>query len=226
MCTCWVGAGGGVSGVLPLKKNENQECRRSHIRSFFKALTVSNLPELCLFAAISEEKVPIYFFFLLNVFEHKIEMIMSWQYLMPTWIWASDCDSLRENTFWNLKTGCLQVGISNSKLGKVICSRDVEAVLIQGFYEQTMLSLHKKIESNWKWYANMKVPVKVLRLLPWRKPHLHILSFYKYRASEASEKKKNKKKKKKHQKNNSNILCLLKKEEVGLIVKFYKSLSQ
>ena len=59
---------------------ENQECRISHIRSFFKALKVSNLPELCLFAAISEEKVTIYFiFFLLNVFEHKIEVIMSWQ---------------------------------------------------------------------------------------------------------------------------------------------------
>ena len=39
-------------------------------------MKVSNLPELCLFAAISEEKVPIYFFFLLNVFEHKI---MTWQ---------------------------------------------------------------------------------------------------------------------------------------------------
>ena len=48
---------------------------------------------------------------------------------------------------------------------KVICSRGVEAVLIKGFPEQTMLSLHKKIPSNWKGYANMRVPVKVLRLL-------------------------------------------------------------
>ena len=71
----------GVPGVLPQKNFENQECRRSHIRSFFKALKVSNLPELCLFAAVSEEKVPIFFFFffLLNVFEHKIEVIMSRQ---------------------------------------------------------------------------------------------------------------------------------------------------
>ena len=74
-----------------------------------------------------------------------------------------------------------------------------------------MLSLHKNIESNWKGYANMRVQVKVLRLLPWRKTHLHVLSFYKYRASEASEKKKKKKKKK-----NSNILCLfLKKSTVN-----------
>ena len=83
-----------------------------------------------------------------------------------------------------------------------------------------MLSLHKKIESNWEGYANMKVPVKVLRLLPWRKTHLHVLLFYKYRASE----------KKKKKKNNSNILCLFlkkkKKKEVGLIIKYYKSLSQ
>ena len=66
----------GGSGGPPPKNFENQECRRSHIRSFCNALKVSNLPELCLFAAISEEEVPIYFF-LLNVFEHKIEVIMS-----------------------------------------------------------------------------------------------------------------------------------------------------
>ena len=64
--------------MLPRTNFENQECRRSHIRSFCKAFKVSNLPELCPFAAVSEEKVPVYFF-LLNVFEHKIEVIMSWQ---------------------------------------------------------------------------------------------------------------------------------------------------
>ena len=64
----------------------------------------------------------------------------------------------------------------------------------------------------------MKVPVKVLWLLPWRKTQLHVLSFYKYQASEASEKKQK-------QKKNSNILCLFLKK-VGLIVKFYKSLSE
>ena len=50
-----------------------------------------------------------------------------------------------------------------------------------------MLSLHKMIKSNWEGYANMRVPVKVLQLLPWEKAHL--LSFYIYRAREASEKK-------------------------------------
>ena len=71
-----------------------------------------------------------------------------------------------------------------------------------------MLSLHKKIQSNWKEYANMTVPVKVLRLLPWKTPHL--LSIYKYRRSE-------------REINNNNILCLF-LQKLGLIVKFYKSL--
>ena len=47
---------------------ENQECRKSHLRSFCNAIKVSNLPELCLFADVSEEKVRIYSM-LLNVFE-------------------------------------------------------------------------------------------------------------------------------------------------------------
>ena len=47
-----------------------QECRRSHLGSFCNAVKVSNLPELYLFADVSEEnsKLPIYFM-LLNVFE-------------------------------------------------------------------------------------------------------------------------------------------------------------
>ena len=53
---------------LPRENFENQECRRSHLRSFCNAIKVSNLPELCLFADVSEEKVPIYSM-LLNVFE-------------------------------------------------------------------------------------------------------------------------------------------------------------
>ena len=71
----------------PPKIFENQECRRSHFRSFFKAIKLSDLPELCLFAAVSEEEVPIYFF-LLNVFEHKIEVIMALQIYreVPMWI--------------------------------------------------------------------------------------------------------------------------------------------
>ena len=53
---------------LPRGKFESQECRRSHLKSFCTAIKVSNLPELCLFADVSEEKVPIYSM-LLNVFE-------------------------------------------------------------------------------------------------------------------------------------------------------------
>ena len=66
------------SGSHPPENFENQECRRSNIRSFCKAFKVSKLPELGLFAAVSDENVPLNFF-LLNVFEHKIEVIMSWQ---------------------------------------------------------------------------------------------------------------------------------------------------
>ena len=48
---------------------------------------------------------------------------------------------------------------------QVICSRDDEAVLINGYYAQTILSLYKKKnQTNLKGYANMRVPVKVLRL--------------------------------------------------------------
>ena len=62
--SCRVGRGGGHS-----RGNfENQECRRSHLRSFCNAIKISNLPELCLFADVSEETVPIYSM-LLNVFE-------------------------------------------------------------------------------------------------------------------------------------------------------------
>ena len=46
---------------------ENQECRRCHLGSFCNAIKVSNLPE-CLFADVSEEKVPIYSM-LVNVIE-------------------------------------------------------------------------------------------------------------------------------------------------------------
>ena len=43
-------------------------CNERHLRSFCNAIKVSNLPELCLFADVSEEKVLIYSM-LLNVFE-------------------------------------------------------------------------------------------------------------------------------------------------------------
>ena len=58
----------GWSGGHPRGNFENQDCRRSHLRSFCNAIKISNLPELCLFADVSEEKVPIYSM-LLNVFE-------------------------------------------------------------------------------------------------------------------------------------------------------------
>ena len=67
----------GVSSTGKKMKTKNAgEAIAGHFAKRFK---VSKLPELCLFAAVSEEKVPIYFFFLLNVFEHKIDVIMSWQ---------------------------------------------------------------------------------------------------------------------------------------------------
>ena len=42
---------------------------------------------------------------------------------------------------------------------QVICSRDVEAVLIQGYYAQTILSLYKKIKQTRKDMQKTRVPV-------------------------------------------------------------------
>ena len=133
---------------------------------------------------------------------------MSWQIcrkVVNAWL---DPAYQIENKFWNLKAGSLQVGITNEKLEKVICSRGSEAFLIKGFYEQTMLSLHKKIQSNWKGYANMRVPIKVLRLLPWTKTTIVILQI----PSEWSERGK---------KSQQHFVSF--SPEVGLIVKFYES---
>ena len=58
-------------GVAQPRGNfEIPECRRSHFGSFCNAIYVSNLPELCLFADVSEEnlKLPIYSM-LVNVFQ-------------------------------------------------------------------------------------------------------------------------------------------------------------
>ena len=75
-----------------------------------------------------------------------------------------------------------------------------------------MLSLHKKIQSNWKGYANMRVPVKVLQLLPWKKKtSFGILQI----PSKRSER----------EKKITTIFCVF-LQKVGLIVKFYQSLSQ
>ena len=57
-----------VRGSSPRGNFENQECMKSHLRSFCNAVKVSNLPQLCLFAEVSEEKVPI-LSVLVNVFE-------------------------------------------------------------------------------------------------------------------------------------------------------------
>ena len=67
-----------MRGSSPGKKLKTKSAREGISGHYFKALKVSNLPELCLFAAVSEEKVPIYFF-LINIFEHKTEVIMPWQ---------------------------------------------------------------------------------------------------------------------------------------------------
>ena len=72
-----------------------------------------------------------------------------------------------------------------------------------------MLSLLKKIESNWKGYANMRVPVKVFGCCPGKKTSTCLIILQV--SSERSER----------EKNNSNILCLFSEKKVGLIVKFY-----
>ena len=67
----------GVRGSSPGKKIENQECRKSHIRSFCKAFKVSNLPELpCAYLQVFQRRKSPFIFFLLNVFEQKIEDIL------------------------------------------------------------------------------------------------------------------------------------------------------
>ena len=50
-----VGWSGGASPEEILK---NQDCRRSHLKSFCNAIKVSNLPELCLFADVSRGESP------------------------------------------------------------------------------------------------------------------------------------------------------------------------
>ena len=66
MCTSCKGTLGSSPGNLLQTKNTGEA-----ISGHF----AKRLPELCLFAAVSEENVPNYVF-LLNVFEHKIEKIM------------------------------------------------------------------------------------------------------------------------------------------------------
>ena len=58
--SCRVVRGGEGGGVLPRGNFEKRKCGRRHLRSFCNAIKVSNLPELCLFTDVLEEKVPIY----------------------------------------------------------------------------------------------------------------------------------------------------------------------
>ena len=82
------------------------------------------------------------------------------------------------------------------KLGKLY----VEAVLIKGFYEQTMSSLHRNTESNWKGYANIRVPVKVFGCCPGKKKKTSTCIIILQVPSEREKKKEKKKKKKKKKK--------------------------
>ena len=209
----------GVRGSSPGKNLKTKNAEEAITDHFAKRFKVSNLPEFCLFAAVSEEKVPIYIS-LKCLWTYKIEVIVSMQICRKVLNAYVDPAYQIATAFWNLKTGSLQEGISNAKLEKVICSRDVEAVLIKWFYEQTMLSLHKTIQSNWKGYANMRVPVKGLRLLPWNKP-----IYYQFTNTERVKRAKRAREKKQNKTNNNNILYLF-IQKVGLIVKFYKFLSQ
>ena len=76
-----------------------------------------------------------------NVFEHKIEVIMPWQIcievLVPVWIQPRT--SFLRTSFEMLKKGSVQAHEAG-----MFCSRDVEVVLIKGYYAQTILFLYKR----------------------------------------------------------------------------------
>ena len=110
-------------------------------------------------------------------------------------------------------------------LVQVICSKDVEAVLIKVYYVQTILSLYKKIKQTRKYICKHESSSKSVKVVA----NIHVsLQFcgkaalkrrvtlsYKYRASEASEGKIHFEP------------CFTKKILiVGLIVKFCKPFSQ
>ena len=70
LCVCVCGVGEGSENF------ENQECRKSHLRSFCNAIKVLRLPEFSIFVDVSEMKVTINFMHL-NVFEYKTEVFLS-----------------------------------------------------------------------------------------------------------------------------------------------------
>ena len=108
---------------------------------------------------------------------------------------------------------------------QVICSRGVEAVLIKGYYAQTILFCTKKNQTKLKRICKHESSSKSVQVVA--NIHVnfqfcgkaalkgHITLSYKYRVSEASEGK--------------NIFCAFFHQKiliVGLIVKFYKPFSQ
>ena len=108
---------------------------------------------------------------------------------------------------------------------QVICSRGVEAVLIKGYYTQTILSLYKKNQTNLERICKHESSSKSVQVVPNIHVNLqfcgkaalkrHITLSYKYRASEASEGKI-------HFVSFFHQKILI----VGLIVKLYKPFSQ
>ena len=105
--------------------------------------------------------------------------------------------------------GSLQVGISNAKLEKVICNRDVKAVFIKGFYEQTPCCLCTKrcnqTGNDMRTYESSSKGVTAVGL---KKKVIYYLFTNTKRAKQARK------------------FCVFFLQKVGLIVKFYKSLSQ
>ena len=80
---------------------------------------------------------------------------------------------------------------------QVICSRGVEAVLIKGYYAQTILSLYKKNQTKLERICKHESSSKSVQAVPNIHVNLqfcgkatlkrHITLSYKYRASKASE---------------------------------------
>ena len=103
------------------------------LQSVLKSQIYLNYAYLQLF---QRRKSP-FIFFLLNVFEHKIEVIMSWQICREVLNAYMDPVYQTATAFWNLKTGILQAGFPMQSWMNLF----VVGTLKQfSFYEQTMLS--------------------------------------------------------------------------------------
>ena len=90
-----------VSGGLPRGNFENQEGRRSHLRSFCNAIKILNLRELCLFADVSEEKLSMP----LNVFETGRASSVGCAYCLVSKRWRVRSSSLAHSfmEIWSWK---------------------------------------------------------------------------------------------------------------------------